>query len=104
MQKKRIYKDIHYRTNYKKVETNSKFLKYIMFCRHLEQNQLYKEIKKIMYKRFFKTMKQNSSSKIKNLCLISKRPNSVYRDFRLNRTQIKYFTSRGLLPGVRRGS
>jgi ribosomal protein S14 len=102
MYKKKVYKDVQVRNRLKRLEIDKVLLKYLVFSRHLNANVNYNSIKEILYNKIF--FIKNSISQIKNICLISKRPNSVYRDFKMNRTQLKYFANRGLLPGVKRGS
>jgi small subunit ribosomal protein S14 len=51
--------------------------------------------------RMFKNM---SKVRIKNRCIITNRAQSIYRDFRINRSTLKEFTGSDFLVGVRKSS
>jgi ribosomal protein S14 len=54
--------------------------------------------------RLTRLSKNMSKVRIKNRCIFTNSANSVYRDFRLNRSSLKEFLGSVLLVGVRKSS
>jgi ribosomal protein S14 len=100
---KRIYKNIQIRNSVATNEFKKIFLKSLMYNRNFIATLTTEENENI-YKYMYSFERTSSKSKVQNLCIASKKPNSTYRAFKLNRTKIKHFAAQGLLPGLRRSS
>lgn len=97
----RLYRNIHNRTIFKKYELKKKLYKFLI------HNRIYNTSKIIDHK----INKQQilfpqiaSQTYIRNLCFLTEKARSTYRDFRLNRNMIKQLSSKNLLQGVKRSS
>nr|YP_010394649.1 ribosomal protein S14 [Plasmopara halstedii]DAZ89086.1 TPA_asm: ribosomal protein S14 [Plasmopara halstedii] len=94
MQKK-IKKNIKQRYIFKNFEKNRLILKILSKNLNIEKNLRWK----LQQKWFF--FHQNSSiTRIKNLCILTGRPKSIYRLFKISRIQLRQLASKGILPGI----
>lgn len=93
--KKQIKKNIKQRYIFKDNEKKRLILKSITQNLHFKNTIRWKTQDK------FNTISNNSSStRIKNICILTGRSRGVYRFFKLSRIQLKKLISEGFLPGV----
>ena len=81
-----IYKDIKRRIKVLKLEKNRNWLKSLITNFYLNYN-----IRIIARKRLIKIKKDYTRTRIKNRCTITGNPKSVYRQFKMCRSQLKAF-------------
>ena len=93
--KKQIKKNITQRYLFKDNEKKRLILKTITQNFNIDRNIRWKTQKK-----FNNLTNKSSSTRIKNICIITGRSRSVYRFFKLSRIQIRKLASKGLLPGL----
>ena len=95
-----IKKDKKVRVNFKKNEFKNWLLKY-----QLNNNNINKKIKLILYYKNLKKFHLNSSSsRIVNMCIFTGRSHWVLRRFKLSRMSFKKLADFGELNGVRRAT
>lgn len=97
----RLYKNIKNRTYFFEYENEKKLYKYLI---HNKQAKLPESLAQNMSKKQFLITNRASSSYIRNLCALTAKARSTYRDFRLNRNMIKICASKKLLQGIKRAS
>jgi small subunit ribosomal protein S14 len=94
MQKK-IKMNINQRYIFKTFEKNRLVLKILV------NNLLLKNKKRQKIQQHFFSFPKNSSlSRIKNLCILTGRPKSIYRFFKISRLQFRKLASKGYLTGI----
>jgi len=96
----RLYKNIQNRTLFKKYEMEKRFYKIITRTNDNLDTKLCNNINR----KISKFPLQASQSHIRNLCFLTEKARSTYRDFRLNRNMIKILSSKKLLQGLKRAS
>ena len=97
----RLYKNIKNRTSFYKHEKEKKLYKYLI---HNKQADICEKTKDALYFKQFCITNRASSSYIRNLCVLTTKARSTYRNFRLNRNMIKICASKKLLQGIKRAS
>lgn len=97
----RLYKNIQNRIIFKSYETNKKIYKMLIHNRKIVGSRV--NLTKLKNQNF-DIPKRASPCSIKNLCFLTAKARSTYRDFRLNRNMIKNLASKKLLQGVKRSS
>lgn len=97
----RLYKNIQNRTYFKKYEAEKRLYKYLI---HNKQVGIPESTVARVFKKQFSITNRASSSYIRNLCFLTTKARSTYRDFRLNRNMIKICASKKLLQGIKRAS
>lgn len=97
----RLYKNIQNRVIFKSHETNKQIYKMLIHNRRTNTSLL--NLTSVQNQNF-DVPKRASACSIKNLCFLTAKARSTYRDFRLNRNMIKNLVSKKLLQGVKRSS
>jgi len=97
----RLYKNIQNRAYFKKYEIEKKLYKYLI---HNKEIGIPETIIANVSKKQYSITNRASSSYIRNLCFLTTKARSTYRDFRLNRNMIKVCASKKLLQGIKRAS
>lgn len=97
----RLYKNIQNRTYFKKYEAEKRLYKYLIYHKEIGISEC--TMKKVFTKQF-SIINRASSSYVRNLCFLTTKARSTYRDFRLNRNMIKICASKKLLQGIKRSS
>jgi small subunit ribosomal protein S14 len=92
-------KDNLRRKSYSKIEVEYVRLKAITFNRKLP-----KTIRFFFFMQLLRMSKNLTKVRIKNRCIITNRAQSIYRDFKLNRSVIKEFMGSAFLVGIRKSS
>jgi ribosomal protein S14 len=108
---RRMYQNVQVRSSYAHNEEAKKVIKFMIYNRMLHSPATEKSnqesvtfLKSRLFQELYLFKKNSSLSRIQNLCIVSKKANSVSRVFRLNRTKLKYYASKAYLPGIRRSS
>lgn len=94
-----IRKDKNKRNLFKKYEIKRKYLKYI-----LNNKKITKYIRINAMLQMNKLPKNSSRIRIKNRCIITGRPKSIYRKFKMSRISLRNFAHNGLLTGILKSS
>jgi len=84
------------RYNFKKTEFKRKLYKSIFFNQHLPKNLRFNAKLKL------EKLNNNSSTQIKNICVISGRSRAVLKDFKLSRIVFKHLGLSGNIPGIKK--
>lgn len=92
---KKIKINIKQRYIFKTFEKNRLVLKIL-----ISNLLLKKKKRRKIQQHFFAFPKISSLSRIKNLCILTGRPRSIYRFFKISRLQFRKLASKGYLPGV----
>lgn len=92
-------KDNKRRNLFKIYEIKRKYLKYIIY-----NNKLSKYIKIKAMLILNRLPKDSSRIRIKNRCVITNRPKSIYRDFKMSRIILRNLAHNGLLSGIIKSS
>jgi small subunit ribosomal protein S14 len=94
-----IIKDKKRRNLFKKYEIKRKYLKYI-----INNKNIIKYIRINAMLKINKLPKDSSKIRIKNRCIITGRPKSIYRKFKMSRISLRNFAHNGLLTGILKSS
>ena len=94
MQKK-IKKNIKQRYLFKTFEKNRLVLKILSKNLNIQKILRWK-----LQQKWFFFHQNTSTTRIKNLCILTGRSKSVYRLFKLSRLQFRKLASNGFLPGI----
>lgn len=97
----RLYRNVKNRISFKKYEEEKRIYKYLI--NQHEVNLPNYAIAAISRQQHL-IPKISSASSIRNICFITAKARSIYRDFRLNRNMIKLLASKKLLQGIKRAS
>ena len=97
----RLYKNAQNRAYFSKYETEKLLYKYLI---HNKNAALSEDVKKNLHKNQISIINRASASYIRNLCSLTAKARSNYRDFRLNRNMIKICANKKLLQGIKRSS
>jgi ribosomal protein S14 len=97
----RLYRNIKNRIFFKKNENIKKLYKFLIHNQELKLTTL---VNKTINKQQNLLPKITSQCFIRNLCFLTTKARSTYRDFRLNRNMIKLLSSKKLLQGIKRSS
>jgi small subunit ribosomal protein S14 len=92
-------KDNKRRNLFKRFEIKRKYLKYIIYNNKLSK---YTKMKAMLI--INKLPKDSSRIRIKNRCIITGRPKSIYRDFKVSRIILRNLAHNGLLSGIIKSS
>lgn len=97
----RLYRNVKNRNSYKKYEEKKKIYKYLLHQHEIiVPNYAIESISRQQHL----IPKISSPSSIRNICFLTTKARSTYRDFRLNRNMIKLLASKKLLQGIKRSS
>ena len=97
--KKQLKKNIHQRLLYKETEKKRLIIK------ALSQNLLIKnQIRWKIQTNLVKFPLISSLTQIRNRCILTGRPRSIFRQFKISHIQFKKWASKGFLPGVVKNS
>lgn len=96
--------DLYRRKTYKDFELKLKFYKVLLVSKSYEFNTFQTYLKMLKLNQFFWNVQSLKKIIRKNYCIITRRSKSVYKRFKISRIQIKYFGSKGILPGLQRAS
>lgn len=93
------YNDLNKRKNFKRIELEYNRLKALTVNRKMPNAYRF-----FFFMKIYRLSKTSLKVRIKNRCIITNKSQSVYRDFRLNRSTFKNLISLDLLVGVRKSS
>lgn len=99
MKFRRLVRDLENRKLYKKTEIFQKILKFLLL---FSSNNCFKLLIKI--KAHKKILKIYYKTTIKNYCIISGRPRTVYRKFKVSRFFFRVLGNEGSLFGLKKAS
>ena len=97
----RLYRNVKNRISFKKYEEEKKIYKYLIHQHEINLPEY--AIEAISCQRQL-IPKISSLASIRNICFLTAKARSIYRDFRLNRNMIKLLASKKLLQGIKRSS
>ena len=97
----RLYRNVKNRISFKKYEEEKKIHKYLI---HQHEINLPDYAVESISRQRHLVPKISSPASIRNICFLSTKARSIYRDFRLNRNMIKLLASKKLLQGIKRSS
>nr|YP_009121375.1 ribosomal protein S14 [Thecamonas trahens]AJF36650.1 ribosomal protein S14 [Thecamonas trahens] len=95
--KKLVKKDIKLRKNFKKNELKRLYLKSITLNQNVSNNQRFKAQLNLS-----DLPKNSSKHRIKNRCVVTGRPKSVFKQFKLSRITLKQYALNGDIPGLKK--
>jgi small subunit ribosomal protein S14 len=95
----KLQKDIKFRNKYYKYERKTYLLRLFAFTTGIDL-----KFRSFCFFKLSNIVGQNSSTKIKNRCLLTGRSRGVIRNFKLCRIQFKRLASEDLIPGVTKSS
>lgn len=95
--KKLVKKDIKLRKNFKKNELKRLYLKSITLNQNISNNQRFKAQLSLS-----DLPKNSSKHRIKNRCVVTGRPKSVFKQFKLSRITLKQYALNGDIPGLKK--
>ena len=94
-----LIKDKRRRILYSFYERKRKFL-----CSIYQNFNLSKQIRILAYSNLLLLSKDSSISRIKNRCVLTNRPRSIYKNFGLSRLMFRKYILQGKLTGVKKSS
>lgn len=95
--KKLVKKDIKLRKNFKKNELKRLYLKSITLNQNISNNLRFKAQLALS-----DLPKNSSKNRINNRCVVTGRPKSVFKQFKLSRISLKQLALNGDIPGVKK--
>lgn len=98
MKFKRSFKDINKRKTYKNVELLQRVFKTVLFT--FNNNYL----KLLLLERYSNFKLEYFKSRITNFCIISGRPRSVIRKFKVSRILLRELSAKGCFFGLKKAS
>ena len=94
-----LTKDKNKRNKYLLFENKKVILKSIINNLNLNNN-----IRKFAYSKYINLPSDSSITKVRNRCIISNRPRSVYRKYKISRLMFRELSLKGDLMGIKKAS